>query len=48
MSDLRQWIAWADRRIGALVTGEGLHAGVAQIVQGPMALTSRTYYYYWL
>jgi DNA segregation ATPase FtsK/SpoIIIE-like protein len=41
VADLRQWIAWADRRIGALVTGEGLHAGVAQVVQGPMTVTWR-------
>ena len=32
-------MAWAEKRIGALVVREGLHCGLVRVVQGPLTLT---------
>lgn len=39
MADIRQYMAWVERRIGALVVREGLHCGLVRVVQGPLVLT---------
>ncbi|MCO6450402.1 MAG: hypothetical protein J5I90_06395 [Caldilineales bacterium] len=41
MTSLTQYCAWAERQIAAVVVSEGLHCGLAQVVQGPMTLTFR-------
>ena len=39
MASVQQYLAWAEKRIGALVVREGLQCGLARVVQGPLVLT---------
>lgn len=39
MSNLRQYIAWCEQRIGRLIIAEGLRCGLLGVVQGPLTLT---------
>ena len=41
MSDMRQWMAWAEERLAILMIQEGLEVGLAQAIQGPMTVTFR-------
>jgi len=41
MSDMRQWMAWAEERLAILMIQEGLEVGMAQAIQGPMTVTFR-------
>jgi len=41
MASMKQYVAWADRRIGRLVVAEGLHCGLLGVTQGPLTLTFR-------
>lgn len=41
MASIRQYIAWAEKRIGQLVVAEGLHCGLLGVTQGPLTLTFR-------
>lgn len=40
-ANLTRYIAWAERRIAAVVTGERLAVGCAGVTQGPMTITYR-------
>jgi hypothetical protein len=42
MASMRQWIAWAEKRIAGVVVAEGLHVGLVGVVQGPLTVTFRT------
>jgi len=41
MATVRQYAAWAERRIAATVVAEGLRVGLLGVVQGPLTLTYR-------
>jgi hypothetical protein len=41
MATMKQWIAWAERRIAGVVVAEGLHVGLLGVVQGPLTVTFR-------
>ena len=41
MATMRQWVAWAERRIAGVIVGEGLHVGLLGVVQGPVTITFR-------
>jgi len=41
MASIRQYTAWAEKRIGRLVISEGLHCGLLGVTQGPLTLTFR-------
>lgn len=41
MASIRQWIAWVERRLEALVVTEGLHVGLTGVTQGPLTVTFR-------
>lgn len=39
MANIRQYIAWAEKRIGRLIIAESLHCGLLGVVQGPLVIT---------
>lgn len=39
MANVKQYIAWAEKRIGRLIVAEGLRCGLLGVVQGPLTLT---------
>lgn len=41
MANIRQWAAWAEKRIAGVVVGDGLHCGLVGVVQGPLTVTYR-------
>ena len=41
MSNLRQWVAWVERKIAGVVIGEGLDVALAEVVEGPQIVTFR-------
>lgn len=41
MGNLRQWVAWVERKIAAVVIGEGLDVALAEVVEGPQVVTFR-------
>lgn len=41
MANIRQWIAWAERRVADIVVGEGLDVGLVGVTQGPHTVTFR-------
>ena len=41
MATLKQWVAWAETRIGRVVVGEGLRCALAGVVEGPLIVTFR-------
>ena len=41
MTTIRQYVAWAEKRIERLVIAEGLHCGLLGVTQGPLTLTFR-------
>lgn len=41
MGNLRQWVAWVERKIAAVVVGEGLDVALAEVVEGPQVVTFR-------
>lgn len=41
MGNVRQYIAWCERRIERLVVSEGLHCGLLGVTQGPLIITFR-------
>lgn len=41
MASVRQWAAWAEKRIAGVVVAEGLHVGLLGVVQGPLVVTFR-------
>lgn len=41
MGNLRQWVAWVERKIAGVVVGEGLDVALAEVVEGPQVVTFR-------
>ena len=41
MATIRQWVAWAERKIAGVVVGEGLDVALAEVVEGPQVVTFR-------
>src|SRR5215212_7389063 len=41
MATLVQWLAWVERRMAAIIVGEGLRCGLAEVKQGPLVVTFR-------
>ncbi|MFN8495669.1 MAG: FtsK/SpoIIIE domain-containing protein [Caldilineaceae bacterium] len=41
MANLLQWVAWAERKLAAIVVAEGLRCGLAEVKQGPLVITFR-------
>lgn len=41
MTNIRQWVAWAERKIAGVVIGEGLDVALAEVVEGPQVVTFR-------
>lgn len=41
MGNLRQWVAWVERKLAAAVVGEGLDVALAEVVEGPQVVTFR-------
>ena len=41
MATVRQYAAWAEKRIARLAVSEGLHLGLLGVTQGPLTLTYR-------
>lgn len=39
MASVRQYAAWAEKKIAGVVQGEGLACGLVRVVQGPLVLT---------
>lgn len=39
MGTIRQYMAWAEKRIARLVIHEGLHVGLIKVTQGPLTIT---------
>ena len=41
MANIRQWVAWVERKIAGVVVGEGLDVALAEVVEGPQVVTFR-------
>ena len=41
MGNLRQWVAWVERKVAGVVIGEGLDVALAEVVEGPQVVTFR-------
>ena len=41
MATIRQWVAWAERKVAGVVVGEGLDVALAEVVEGPQVVTFR-------
>ena len=41
MANMRQWVAWTEKRLARVVVDEGLHVGLAEVKQGPLVVTFR-------
>ena len=41
MGNLRQWVAWVEKRVAGVVVGEGLDVALAEVVEGPQVVTFR-------
>lgn len=39
MGNIRQYMAWVEKRIARLVIKEGLHVGLLKVIQGPLTIT---------
>ncbi len=41
MGDIRQYMAWAEKRIARVVMKAKIHVGVIKVIQGPLSITFR-------